>query len=263
MNGPKNGYCCICGRNGPLTFEHVPPKKAFNNEGLLVASVQDYLDAGEDKSKVRQRESRKGFGKYSLCEKCNNLTGAWYGTKYIDWAYQGTRFMGNSGSIAVPFHIFPGSIAKQVIAMFATINGSGFFRRHPELTRYVLDKDATGLPSKFRLFCYFTSRNAQSYRASGITAVMKLGSGGPSIFSEMSFVPFGYVLSIDSPPPEEGLFDISFFFDHKAGAYRDVHLPIPTRETHSYFPADYRTEKEWAKATSRGNKDLGAESGHA
>jgi hypothetical protein len=28
----KNGRCHICGNVGELSFEHVPPEKAFNNK---------------------------------------------------------------------------------------------------------------------------------------------------------------------------------------------------------------------------------------
>ncbi|NTA15456.1 hypothetical protein [Agrobacterium tumefaciens] len=251
MIGTKEGACCICGTHGKLTFEHIPPKSAFNNHLLLVASVQDYLDSEKDDRKIRHRESRKGFGKYSLCEKCNNLTGAWYGSEYVAWAYQGVRFLGSSGALAMPYHIFPGRVAKQIVAMFGTLNGSGFFQRHPELQKYVLNKNEVGLPEKFRLYCFLTSKNSHAFRASGIVAMMVTGHHRPLVFSEMSFVPFGYVLTVDSLPPSPDLFEISFFFNERYDSYRDLHLPIPSKETHSYFPGDYRTKDEWDLALKR------------
>lgn len=59
MIGTKEGACCICGTHGKLTFEHIPPKSAFNNHGLLVASVQDYLDSEKDDRKIRHREQER------------------------------------------------------------------------------------------------------------------------------------------------------------------------------------------------------------
>lgn len=52
----------------------------------------------------------------------------------------------------------PGRVAKQIVAMFGTLNGSGFFQRHPELQKYVLNKNEVGLPEKFRLYCFLTSK---------------------------------------------------------------------------------------------------------
>ena len=33
------GTCCICGSHGKLSFEHVPPKQAFNDHGVFEADV--------------------------------------------------------------------------------------------------------------------------------------------------------------------------------------------------------------------------------
>ena len=34
MTKKKNGICCICGKEGKLTFEHIPPHAAFNHSNL-------------------------------------------------------------------------------------------------------------------------------------------------------------------------------------------------------------------------------------
>jgi hypothetical protein len=34
-----NGVCHLCGVFGPLTFEHVPPRAAFNDRGVLEADI--------------------------------------------------------------------------------------------------------------------------------------------------------------------------------------------------------------------------------
>jgi len=35
------GECCICGKIGKLTFEHVPPKAAFNDRGVFQAKMEE------------------------------------------------------------------------------------------------------------------------------------------------------------------------------------------------------------------------------
>src|SRR3712207_733867 len=84
------GICHICGASGPLTFEHVPPQKAFNNKPVIVLPF-DASHLGPDplahgaKGRVQQR----GLGDYTLCARCNSVTGSWYGGDFVDWCYQG------------------------------------------------------------------------------------------------------------------------------------------------------------------------------
>jgi hypothetical protein len=238
------GTCCICGLNRKLTFEHIPPKHAFNQGGGKSTSFEQLIEA-EDGHKIRYRKDRKGFGRQSLCEPCNNITGARYGDAYINWAHQGMRFLDATGTLALPFHIFPSRIAKQIISMFASTNGPSFFAAHPELRKFVLDRNAVGIPHKFRLYTYLTTSNTQAGRITGIVATMDFGGSGPSVFSEIAFMPFGYILTIGSQPPAAGLFDITFFCYERFGQYRDLHLPIPSREVHSHLPADFRRQDEW------------------
>jgi hypothetical protein len=251
---PTIGHCRICGAFGPLSFEHVPPKAAFNNRGVLLSTLDDYFENGTDRdpAKVRKRKSPKGMGHETLCAKCNNDTGAWYGNAYVDWAYQGMHIRHAApvagSSLALPFHVFPGRVAKQILCMFASVLGPEVFKNNPDLIRYVLNRDARGIPSKYRLYCYVVSRDSMASRFSGFTAAMQggLGSGGTVIVSsEISFAPFGYVLTADSPPPDHGLADITFFTQSGFQDYRDVHLRLPTRPVNAYFPSDFRSRDEW------------------
>jgi hypothetical protein len=105
-----------------------------------------------------------------------------------------------------------------------------------------------GIPTKYRLYCYIVSRDSTKSRYSGFTAAIQsgLGTGGSVIVSsEISFAPFGYVLTSDSPPPDEGLTDITFFTQSGFQDYRDLHLMLPTRPVHGHFPADFRSREEW------------------
>ncbi|MDH1270120.1 HNH endonuclease [Rhizobium pusense] len=251
------GKCCICGKHRKLTFEHIPPKRAFNSGGGRSTTI-DQLLAEYEGNNARYSKDRKGFGKLSLCELCNNNTGAWYGNAYVEWAHQGMRFLDASGTLAMPFHIFPGRVAKQIIAMFASTNGPNFFDAHPELRKFVLDPQWVGIPKKFKLLTYLTTSNVQTARITGIIATMDFGQSKASIFSEIAFTPFGYILVIDSPPPARGLFDITFFCHEPYRQYRDLHLPIGAKEVHSYIPADFRTEEEWSQAQALAKEERAA-----
>lgn len=245
------GRCAVCGDYGPLTFEHVPPKAAFNDRGVLLADLEHYFHQTDrnDPDQIRMRKRPRGVGGHTLCQKCNNDTGALYGAAYVDWAAQGMsyRLMMPAGTnLALPFHVLPGRIAKQVLCMFASACGPGLFSAERALTRYVLNRDARGIPDKYRLYCFIMAGDSSSARQSGVTGLF---SGRTShIFSEISFPPFGYILAIASEPVDSGLTDITGFTHSGFSEFRSIHLRLPVREVNSYFPGDFRTRDEWRHA---------------
>jgi 5-methylcytosine-specific restriction endonuclease McrA len=92
------GECCICGYIGELTFEHVPPRAAYNDRRVFEAKMENLL-GGEwipGTAVTNGRYLRRGAGRYSLCGKCNNDTGAWYGTPYVDFGPGGARVCSGS-----------------------------------------------------------------------------------------------------------------------------------------------------------------------
>src|SRR5580693_1774474 len=106
MASPVFGRCCICGTEGKLSFEHVPPRKAFNDQPLLFADKERLRSGGHpDEYDTGGKEHQKGSGTYTLCEKCNNDTGGWYGRAYVDFAKQGMEYLRASRS-AGDFHLF-------------------------------------------------------------------------------------------------------------------------------------------------------------
>ena len=52
------GTCCICGRTTELTFEHIPPKSAFNHSNLKLYDVFGYLL--QNNSKYSQHQQGAG-----------------------------------------------------------------------------------------------------------------------------------------------------------------------------------------------------------
>ncbi len=84
--GTQSGICHICRSDGPLSFEHVPPKSAFNDKPIVWRVGRDALD---NLPSARGQIKQKGAGAYTLCPTCNNKTGGWYGSAYAKWAYQG------------------------------------------------------------------------------------------------------------------------------------------------------------------------------
>ena len=97
------GTCCICGREGKLTFEHIPPHKASNGFPLKLYNVGKYIT----ENNARYSSLQNGAGAWTLCSSCNNLTGAWYGNAYVEFASQGITYYRKkaAGIISVPYTI--------------------------------------------------------------------------------------------------------------------------------------------------------------
>jgi hypothetical protein len=96
----KKGKCHICGYEGKLSFEHVPPEKAFNDSAALLMDLEQW-DKFQTSGKKRGTYQQRGFGAYTLCEKCNSNTGAWYASEYVEWVKKGTIHLQEISEVGV------------------------------------------------------------------------------------------------------------------------------------------------------------------
>lgn len=244
---PREGECCICGKFGKLSFEHVPPESAFNNRPIVLQGIDEILKKGE-RTKAKRRILQRGAGAYTLCERCNSLTGHWYGKNYVDWVYQGMEKLviaRKAPTLYYNFHLLPLRVIKQIACMFFSVNGPQFRKAQPDLEKFVLDKKCKHLPPDLRIFVFYA---VSGVRQSGVTGRLSTDASDPtSTYSEVIFPPFGYVMVFDHPP-DKRLLDISWFGKFGYDEYRPVPLQIPVLPVINYLPGDYRTQAEIDKA---------------
>lgn len=236
------GNCAICGTYGPLSFEHVPPRKAFNDYPVREILFADAVNVGPD-DPLRGRIEQRGSGGYTLCGPCNNNMGAWYGGAFIDWCYQGMDILERAGgrpTLIYPHHIYPLRVLKQVVAMFCSVNPHAL-RRHVELVRFVLNKEARGLPPVYRFFVYYNM--GQRMRRVGIS-VQGGNPAGLITLSEITYPPFGYVMTFNSPPPDACLCEITHFARRGYDEDLSVPLRLPVLPVHLVYPGDYRSKEQ-------------------
>ncbi len=248
------GNCHICGEFGPLSFEHIPPKKAFNNRPVISMDFNQALELGPNEpTKGKGNVQQKGMGTYTLCERCNNLTGHWYGNRFVDWCYQGMNILHRTNGSPTLFYMnymFPLAIIKQILVMFFSVNGSGFRNANQELVDFVLNRDAKYLPPKYRVFVYYNIEG----KSRKIGPVVLWRSGQMHTVSEISYPPFGYVLALDSEPPDSQLFEISHFARFGYNEFAVMELRLPVLPTHLMFPGDYRNENEIREQYARSKR---------
>ncbi|MEJ9165099.1 hypothetical protein, partial [Paenibacillus graminis] len=163
------GICHLCGINGELTFEHVPPKSAFNDQKVIKGVFDRYANQGPD-VEIKGPQQQSGIGGYTLCGKCNNTTGQWYADNYKEWTYQSVDLIlkskgENIGSYQ--FQIYPLRVIKQIICMFFSTNRNDFSKDYPELVRFVLNKEAKFIKPYFKFYAYLTVSNKARFSGEG------------------------------------------------------------------------------------------------
>ena len=253
------GVCSICGKEGPLTFEHVPPQAAFNKSKVLTCSGFDYLKRDPDTlpwemKGVRETVEQGGAGGYTLCERCNNTTGAWYARDYVHFVECAMQSKDHPSLLHVegaPFvvmqfeHVYPLRIIKQVLAMFSSVCGPGLTAANPELRRLILGKDQRGLdPDHVGLYCYAWQGTVQ--RRTGVSGLLNLAANScrERILADFSTTPFGFLLEFE-PQGGMGLWDITDFANQCSyGDAATFSWPVPIRENNTIFPGDFRTRQQ-------------------
>jgi hypothetical protein len=189
------GICCICGEARKLSFEHVPPKRAFNDRPVLNADINSLLAAQTYEEMINARRSRraKGAGAHTLCEPCNNNTGSWYGPAYVAWTKQGAENVNliQQGRAPRPYQIKPLSVIKMIVAMFASACGSSLFEGEQSLRRFILDRHSKELDPSIVPFGYYLAPDSTAFRQSGVSGLLSLDDDRHSVFSEIAFYPFG------------------------------------------------------------------------
>lgn len=246
------GKCHICGNTEELTYEHVPPEKAFNSHKAFLYFARDRLGSDNfpwDLSGMKGKQLQRGIGFNTLCGRCNNNTGTWYGDAFVDFTYKGylasyDKILSSNAwiSIVLP-DIYPLKTIKEIITMFFSINHDALSTIHPDLKALVLSKNKKGLPpDRYGLYLYLLRGDLARYI--GSAGIGLFPSGYTRILSELAAPPFGYVLEFD-PKEKSNYCDLTFFansfsFDDK----RTITLNVPVYESNTPFPADYRTKQQ-------------------
>lgn len=202
--------CVLCGKDVELTFEHIPPRGAFN-DGLIY--VQRHEQLVEEKSRLFGKSSRshKGFGKYCLCANCNNSTGNWYAKDFCEFAKQGMKILNENKTqlIEGSYLIKPKNILKQILLMFLCADSAGILRQKNGVLEYLQNKENSVFPEKLNIFLY---SNSSSYkRMMGYSFGTDIRTGEFFQWSEINFEPFGYFMTYDSNPPNKFMVSISNF----------------------------------------------------
>lgn len=240
-----NGICSICNMERQLSYEHVPPKQAFNEKRIIEYKLGKHvLSLGAEE--IRKGDiKQKGMGEYTLCKKCNNDTGSWYAKNFIDWSYQGMDILiktHGKPTLIYLNYLFPLRIIKQIIVMFFTVCNGRIGKVYPYLQKFVLEKEKMYLPPNIRIFVYYNIEG--HFRWMGNSLQLNFGSSlSIDDCLELSFPPYGYYMSCSGMnSPNKNQFEITHFAKYRYNDFSVAEMQLPVLPTWSMIPGDYSTK---------------------
>ena len=100
--------------------------------------------------------SQRGSGAYTLCDRCNSNTGAWYWQLFRRVVLSGDgnphALPRKSPTLIYMNYLFPLANLKQIVAMFFSVNNPPFREAPWYLERLLLDRERKYLPPHLRVF---------------------------------------------------------------------------------------------------------------
>jgi hypothetical protein len=243
----KKGICCLCGNQADLSFEHTPPRAAFNAQSVREMNAKKILmDIQNLRGHLDQPEGviiQKGSGGYTLCGSCNNKTGSWYANSYSIFAYQAmsiAKSISTDQGALANYTICPLNVLKHIVLMFLTANSPEFATDNSDLVKFVNDKQSQTLSRKHKFHIALSNMDDSRFsRQSGMTGLLK--DGVEYWFSEIAYPPFVLLYAVDSRRPDGRLQKVNHFRHYKYSEEVKIELPFFSLPIVSPLPADYRT----------------------
>ena len=248
--------CRVCrSAQAKLSYEHVPPRSAFNEDPTTAYGLAEWLAREDDGTMTGGRIEQRGAGARTLCERCNNNTGSWYGNELALAARAGARILLGAplkefDTITEPRyarvkikqtdrHPHPLRFIKQVVTMLLATSPPQLAMGHPELGDFVAARARTGLPGRYQFYLsLFAGPNA---RSTGVAGRFDMERNRCDTLVEVAFPPYAYVMTIDSEPDAIQTCNITEMVNVRYDQRADLELDLLIGFGHTPYPADYRT----------------------
>ncbi len=246
--------CKLCGQKAALSFEHIPPKSAYNKNKVKTYSGKQLIGREQYPwvlDDLPYKQSQKGSGLHSLCQQCNNNTGTWYGNEYTKFVNAVLGILKQADNIKsnnfIQFKLFdfkPLAVFKQIMSFFCSTNTYNVF--DDGLRSFVMTPESNQFDdAKYRLYMYLVDPRKQSY--SSWTGQMVCIRNDAKMYScsEVIVPPFGYLIRFnDKKEFEYKECDITDFSKCEYSAKYDCEFRLRVFERNTFLPTDYRTKEE-------------------
>ena len=256
-----HGTCRICGRFSLMaTFEHVPPQSALND--------QTAIDHGPDRARwpevptaapTRGTRMQRGVGGYTICDRCNHLTGAKYGAEYARWAWTAHAALTgvdlgalNSSSdhfmatltLEDDAGVRPGLFVRQVLATMCSVSCGMLRVACPDVTSVILTGAPGTLPPSLQLLCCLMGTG--TVHSTFFGDIADTVTNETALVAELVRYPFAFLVIFgDRLRPRIAGVDLTQMTELGADApCESVRLEIPIGHRNTHLPGDYRSQQQ-------------------
>jgi len=188
--------------------------------------------------------TKKSTGRHirSLCQRCNNQTGSWYGSDYGEFAKAAAEFsVPPDCSGWFTFHGRLIAVAKQALACICSTSGHGVAERCPIIRTLIRQNKLRCGSPPFKLWMYLLA-NPGGHQT-GVCAVMNLPRGGSRVVAEFSHWPIGWVLSWGDSAIDR-LTDVTHWLDHDYCRPRTSSIRVSRLYSLTGYALDFRTPEQ-------------------
>ena len=179
--GGKDGVCHVCGKQGKMSFEHIPPKSMGNVHSAKLYKAAEIIIAKKsfdltDKDGFKYKQQQQGSGFQTLCKECNSFFGANYVEAFTGCVMEFARILSSSPAEegAKGIHLEAHEInvlafVKQVIANFCTVTNPGSMS---DCKRFLLEKESNAFPERLKLFMFAVPCETEGLVSTGWTKLI-------------------------------------------------------------------------------------------
>ena len=245
--GIKYGTCAICEETCILTFEHIPPKAAFNNKPSRVYSMENILEKTKDSKQIPKSfeglhysDRQKGYGDYLLCAKCNNMTGHLYAPAYINFNNSILKLIADNyddymkaTGLQLDARIKPLNFAKQVLSMFCC-SYPKIKKQYPIIQKLILNKDMNIQDGNYPFQLLMFLLTPDSIPGSTGPIALLMNDGRIDAKFEIDFPPLGF--QIYESKTNNNAMDITSFLTFKYDETADINSLLPIYKKDTIFP---------------------------
>lgn len=258
------GKCSLCLQYGKLTFEHIPPRRLFNDRPAVAHTLNGLEIGSKHKKQPALLPGPAGLGRHTLCQGCNGRSAAKYGEAFADWTVQCLRYaqrIADSNQIFLSLKIQPLNVLKQIATMIMAVSESTDSAPSLDALRaFALSPNSMDFPKTIVLAAYLNpidrrrsdARQLTQNRLSRSCAVLDTRNGS-SVFviGEVAFPPMGYVAYM---PPAGRLISQDFtslrdlrgfsnyYYNQTAAVFIDLPVRRPFGPVPGYYPQPFATK---------------------
>ena len=112
----KNGTCNICHGQGPLSWDHVPPKGGIQCTSVQIRSIFSVL-TGETRD-FKPTYSQNGLKYRTICKPCNETIGHKYDSALNEFSLSVGKYLGTSLTLppTIQHPTKPAALIRSVLA---------------------------------------------------------------------------------------------------------------------------------------------------